>query len=84
MTVFVESEINTMTKHDASYLIHCPACATANRVPAATEGVAGRCGSCGATLPPLYTRPLPLTDRDFDAFVRGYPGPLLAEFWAPW
>ncbi len=73
-----------MAQNDASYLIPCPACGTANRVPAVREGVAGRCGNCAGSLPPLYTRPLTLTDRNFDDFVRGYPGPVLAEFWAPW
>jgi len=67
-----------------TYLIHCPACGVANRVPAASEGKAGKCGSCHATLPPLYSCPVALTDQSFDAFVAGYPGPVLAEFWAPW
>ena len=73
-----------MTQSANSYLVRCPACGTANRVPAAKEGAAGRCGNCGATLPPLYTHPIPLSDRGFDEFVNAYPGPILAEFWAPW
>lgn len=68
----------------SSYLVRCSACGTANRVAAEKEGLAGRCGSCRAALSPLYLRPRPLTERTFDEFVRGYPGPLLAEFWAPW
>ena len=67
-----------------SYLIHCASCGTANRVPAASEGKAGKCGNCHATLFPLYTRPVALSDRNFDEFVKGFRGPLLAEFWAPW
>lgn len=67
-----------------SYLIRCPACGTANRVPAATEGQRGTCGSCRVILPPLYTKPLPLTEGSFDTFLAGYPGPVVAEFWAPW
>ena len=67
-----------------SYLVRCPGCGTANRVPAASEGTAGTCGSCHAPLPPLYTKPVALTERDFDSFVAAYPGPVLAEFWAPW
>jgi len=67
-----------------SYLVHCPSCGTANRIPAAKEGLAGRCGQCRAKLPPLYYQPQPLTERSFDEFVRAYPGPILAEFWAPW
>lgn len=68
----------------ASYLVKCAACGKGNRIPAAKEGVAGRCGSCRALLPPLYYQPQPLTERTFDAFVRAYPGPVLADFWAPW
>jgi thioredoxin 2 len=67
-----------------SYLIHCLACGTANRVPAASEGKAGKCGSCHAALLPLYTKPVALTDRSFDTFIKSYGGPVLAEFWAPW
>ncbi len=67
-----------------TYLIRCPSCGVANRVPAASEGRAGKCGSCHAVLPPLYVKPVPLTERDFDAFIAVYPGTVLAEFWAPW
>lgn len=64
--------------------IPCPACGTRNRTTAAREGQAGRCGQCHAPLPPLYLHPRPLDERSFDPFIRAYPGPILAEFWAPW
>ncbi len=67
-----------------TYLIHCPACGTANRVPASSEGKSGKCGECHAALPPLYTKPVALADGSFDAFVNGYQGIILTEFWAPW
>ncbi len=73
-----------MAPNDTFHVITCPACGTGNRVPEAREGVAGKCGSCGAPLPPLYLRPVSLGDRNFDDFVRAYPGQVLAEFWAPW
>jgi thioredoxin 2 len=73
-----------MATNDKTYLIACPTCGTANRVPAASEGRAGNCGNCHAPLPPLYLSPVALTDRSFDDFVRNYRGPILAEFWAPW
>jgi thioredoxin 2 len=73
-----------MSPSSDSYIIPCPACGTANRVPAASEGLAGKCGNCHAALPPLHTRPVALTDRSFDDFVKSYRGPVLAEFWAPW
>jgi len=68
----------------SSYQIKCPVCDKGNRIPAEKEGVAGRCGSCRATLPPLYYQPHSLDKRSFDDFIRVYPGPVLAEFWAPW
>lgn len=69
---------------NATYIVTCPACGTGNRIPAAKEGATGHCGSCRADLPPLYYQPQQLTDRTFDPFVQNYPGPVLAEFWAPW
>ena len=67
-----------------SYTVNCRSCGASNRVPAEKEGVAGRCGNCHAPLPALYLRPQQLTDGNFDAFIAGYDGPVLAEFWAPW
>lgn len=67
-----------------SYIIHCPSCGTANRVPGTSEGKAGKCGNCHNALPPLHSRPVPLTDRSFDQFLKGYRGLVLAEFWAGW
>lgn len=66
------------------YLVNCPACGSINRIPADREGLQGRCGACRTALPPLYRHPRPLTDSSFDDFVGFYPGPVLAEFWAPW
>ena len=67
-----------------SYLVHCTSCGTANRIPADKEGLSGRCGHCRTSLPPLYYQPHPLTEGNFDDFIRAYHGPVLAEFWAPW
>lgn len=67
-----------------SYIVICSACGTGNRVPATMEGKGGRCGSCRAQLLPLYLHPRQLTDNSFEAFIAAYPGPVLAEFWAPW
>jgi thioredoxin 2 len=64
--------------------IVCPSCGAVNRIPEDKEGKKGRCGSCHAELPPLYSHPQQLTAGSFDNFVANYPGPVLAEFWAPW
>lgn len=65
------------------YVITCPTCGTKNRIPAAKEGLQGRCGNCHAALAPLYYRPLAVDEQSFNAMIRTYPGPILAEFWAP-
>lgn len=67
-----------------NYFVKCPACGTDNRIPAGKEGLKGQCGSCKAALPQLYLHPQQLTNSTFDDFVASYPGPVLAEFWAPW
>jgi len=69
-----------MTTHS----VICHVCGSANRIPAEHEGQVGKCGKCRAPLPPLYSKPQVLTERSFDPFIRHYPGPVLAEFWAPW
>jgi thioredoxin 2 len=48
------------------------------------EGKKGHCGNCRTPLPPLYFRPQQLTNSSFEGFINNYPGPVLAEFWAPW
>lgn len=68
----------------STYSVSCSSCGAVNRVPADKEGKTGRCGSCRARLTPLYFRPQQLAERSFDPFIAGYPGPILAVFWAPW
>jgi thioredoxin 2 len=65
-------------------VVTCPSCGTGNRIPADKEGMHGRCGSCRATLPPMFRTPQQLDSGTFDAFLASYPGPVLTEFWAPW
>jgi thioredoxin 2 len=67
-----------------SHTVTCASCGAENRIPADKEGKKGRCGKCGAPLAPLYSQPQQLSERTFDKFVQGHPGPVLAEFWAPW
>jgi hypothetical protein len=67
-----------------SYIVTCSVCGTGNRVPAEMEGKKGHCGNCRTPLPPLYFRPQQLTNSSFEGFINNYPGPVLAEFWAPW
>ena len=68
----------------APIVVTCPACGTGNRIPADKEGRHGRCGNGQAALPAIFRTPQSLDSGNFDAFIAGYPGPVLAEFWAPW
>ncbi len=68
----------------SSYTITCSSCGTVNRIPADKQGKTGRCGTCHNPLLALYFQPQSLNERSFDDFVKGYHGPVLAEFWAPW
>lgn len=68
----------------SGYVVTCGSCGTANRIPADKEGKAGRCGNCHRELLPMYYQPQQLTEQTFDPFVKGYGGPVLVEFWAPW
>lgn len=63
-------------------LIACPACATANRVPAEKLGTGGKCGRCGSSL--FTGQPVTLTAANFDAHASRSDIPLLVDFWAAW
>jgi hypothetical protein len=67
-----------------SYQITCKSCGASNRIPSDKQGVSGKCGKCHSGLPAIYWQPQPVNEATFDSFVRGYDGPILAEFWAPW
>ena len=57
--------------------VACPACLTANRVPAARAGEDPKCGKCGAAL--LGDAPVELAESAFDDFVRRTELPVIAS-----
>jgi thioredoxin 2 len=61
----------------------CPACGSANRVPAKHLADAGRCGSCKASLPP-DSEPIDVDREGFDEIVGAARVPILVDFWAAW
>jgi len=63
-------------------IVRCPACATANRVPADRLGSGGKCGRCGVAL--FQSKPVTLTSSNFDAHASRSDLPLLVDFWAAW
>jgi thioredoxin 2 len=62
--------------------IACPACLTANRVPAARLAEDPKCGKCGAAL--LDGAPAELGEGELEPFVQRTELPVLVDFWAPW
>ena len=70
-----------------SIIVRCPQCGTKNRIPANRQEEQGICGKCGAQLASAQRypdRPVDISDRNFAAEVKGFPGPVLVEFTAPW
>jgi thioredoxin 2 len=65
-----------------SRIIVCPACASANRVPAARDAGQGKCGRCGSPL--FAAAPIVLTSASFEAHASRSDIPLLVDFWAAW
>jgi thioredoxin 2 len=61
----------------------CPACGKKNRVPAEHLADTGRCGACGAPLPPI-AEPIDADPTTFDEIVDGARVPVLIDFWAAW
>ncbi len=65
-----------------SVMVVCPACDTANRVPADRLGDGPVCGRCRERL--FQGRPVALSGARFDAQVGRSGIPVLVDFWAPW
>lgn len=70
-----------------SIIVRCPQCGTKNRIPAQRQGEQGICGKCGARLGSAQSYPsraVDVSDLNFAAEVKTFPGPVLVEFTAPW
>lgn len=61
----------------------CPACGTANRIPAKHLADVGRCGKCKAALPPS-AEPVEADPELFAQVVSSARVPVLVDFWAAW
>jgi thioredoxin 2 len=66
-----------------SVVRNCPACGTANRIPAKHLYDTGRCGSCKSPMPPLG-EPLEVDDSSFGQVISEATVPVLTDFWADW
>jgi thioredoxin 2 len=62
----------------------CNECKTVNRIPVRHLANSGKCGKCGAALPP-HSVPIDVTSAaQFDELIGGARVPMLVDFWATW
>ena len=60
----------------------CPHCLSVNNVPQKNSYKKANCGRCKKSL--LDTKPIELTDSNFDEVVVNSDIPVIIDFWAPW
>ena len=73
----------TVERRNAALVRKCPACGTANRIPAEHLADTGRCGSCKGPSPPA-AEPIEADPELFDDVVQRAAVPVLVDFWAAW
>lgn len=62
--------------------IVCPHCLSVNNVPQKDSYTKANCGKCKNSL--LDTKPLELTNTNFDDVIANSDIPVIVDFWAPW
>jgi thioredoxin 2 len=62
----------------------CAECKAHNRIPVRHLADTGKCGKCGAVLPPHATPIAIASESQFDEIVNGARVPVLVDFWASW
>ncbi|WP_457551529.1 thioredoxin TrxC [Desulfobacula sp.] len=71
--------------NNSSLVLTCSTCKTKNRVPVSRMDETPKCGKCGKVLPlELLSRPVNVSDSNFDKEVFGSTLPVLVDCWAPW
>jgi len=60
----------------------CPNCLSVNNIPQKDSYKKANCGKCKESL--LNTKPIELTDANFDEVVVNSDIPVIVDFWAPW
>ena len=60
----------------------CPHCFSVNNVPKKESYKKANCGKCKNSL--LDTRPVELTQNNFDEMIANSELPVIVDFWAPW
>ena len=60
----------------------CPHCLSVNNVPQKDSYKKANCGKCKKSL--LDTKPIELTNSNFDEVIVNSDIPVIIDFWAPW
>ena len=60
----------------------CPNCLSVNNIPKKDSYKKANCGKCKESL--LNTKPIELSDANFDEVVVNSDIPVFVDFWAPW
>ncbi len=60
----------------------CPHCLAVNNVPKKNSYKKANCGKCKQSL--LDTKPIELSESNFDEVVANSDIPVIVDFWAPW
>lgn len=60
----------------------CPHCLSVNNIPQKESYSKANCGKCKKSL--LETKPIELTDNNFDEVIVNSDIPVIVDFWAPW
>ncbi len=60
----------------------CPHCKSVNNIPQKDSYKKANCGKCKKSL--LDTKPIELTDSNFDEVIVNSDIPVIVDFWAPW
>lgn len=60
----------------------CPHCKSVNNVPQKESYKKANCGKCKDSL--LDTKPIELSNADFDEVIVNSDIPVIVDFWAPW
>jgi len=60
----------------------CPHCKEINNIPQKDSYKKANCGKCKNSL--LDTKPIELTDTNFDEVIVNSDIPIVVDFWAPW
>jgi thioredoxin 2 len=73
-----------MNNSAASQVVKCPSCGANNRVSTGETTKQPVCGRCKSPLPAITSKPVTITDANFQEVVGNSSLPVLLDLWAAW